>query len=74
MFSFLHKPEFSKHDVAEAALRALDPNKKPPSDNIILRDIDCYIGPTLVAEGLINRPQRKSLLNVLFKSLTSSTL
>jgi len=43
LFSFLHKPEFSKHDVAEAALRSLDPNKKPPSDNIILRDIDCYI-------------------------------
>lgn len=43
LFSFLHKPEFSKHDVAEAALRSLDPNKKAPSDSIILRDIDCYI-------------------------------
>ena len=43
LFSFLHQPEFSKHDVAEAALRSLNPNKKPPSDSILLRDIDCYI-------------------------------
>ncbi|MGB3226099.1 MAG: DUF4007 family protein [Desulforhopalus sp.] len=43
LFSFLHKPEFSKHDIAEATLRLLDQNKKAPSDNIILRDIDCYI-------------------------------
>lgn len=43
LFSFLHKPEFSKHDIAEATLRLLDQDKKAPSDNIILRDIDCYI-------------------------------
>jgi len=43
LFSFLHQPEFSKHDVAEASLRSLDPNKKAPSDSILLRDIDCYI-------------------------------
>jgi len=43
LFSFLHKPEFAKRDVAEAALRSLDKSKKAPSDNVILRDIDCYI-------------------------------
>ncbi len=43
LFSFLHKPEFAKRDVAEAALRSLGKSKKAPSDNVILRDIDCYI-------------------------------
>jgi hypothetical protein len=43
LFSYLHKPEFSKHDVAQTALKILDPNKKPPSDKVIMRDIDCYI-------------------------------
>lgn len=43
LFSFLHKPEFIKRDIAEAVLRLLDQNKKAPSDKIILRDIDCYI-------------------------------
>lgn len=43
LFSFLHKPEFAKRDVAEAALRLLDQNKKASSDSMILRDIDCYI-------------------------------
>ena len=43
LFSYLHKPEFSKRDIAEVALRLLDQNKKVPSDKIILRDIDCYI-------------------------------
>ena len=43
LFSHLHKPEFSKHDVARAALKLVDSNKKPPSDKIIMRDIDCYV-------------------------------
>ncbi len=44
LFSLLHKPEFSKRDVAEAILRLLEQKgKKPPSDSMILRDIDCYI-------------------------------
>ncbi|MCG8551527.1 MAG: DUF4007 family protein [Desulfobacterales bacterium] len=43
LFSYLHKPEFSKHDVAQAALKSLAPNKKPPSDKVIMRDVDCYL-------------------------------
>jgi len=43
LFSYLRKPEFSKRDVAEAALRLVDAGKKAPSDNIIMRDVDCYI-------------------------------
>jgi len=44
IFSFLHKPEFCKRDVAEAISRQFDQeSKKAPSDNVILRDIDCYI-------------------------------
>jgi hypothetical protein len=43
LFSFLHKPEFSKADVAQATLKILDPNKKAPSDKVIMRDVDCYI-------------------------------
>ena len=43
MFSFLHKPEFSKRDIAEAIARQLDRSTTPPpSDNVILRDVDCY--------------------------------
>lgn len=43
LFSFLRKPEFSKHDVVESALRLLPLEKKAPSENIIMRDVDCYI-------------------------------
>jgi len=44
MFSFLHKPEFSKSDILNSIQRHLDHNaKKHPSENIILRDIDCYL-------------------------------
>ena len=43
IFSFLHKPEFSKLDVVEAISRQLDHLVKAPSDGVILRDIDCYI-------------------------------
>jgi hypothetical protein len=43
LFSYLRKPEFSKQDVAEAALRFSDTEKKSPSDNIIMRDVDCFI-------------------------------
>lgn len=43
LFSYLRKPEFSKQDVAEAALRLVDAGKKPPSDNVIMRDVDCFI-------------------------------
>lgn len=44
IFSFLHKPEFSKRDVAEVISNLLDQeNKKTSSDRVILRDVDCYI-------------------------------
>jgi hypothetical protein len=44
IFSFLHKPEFSKRDVVEAIYRQLDQDvKKFPSESVILRDVDCYI-------------------------------
>jgi len=44
MFSYLHKPEYSKREVAEALARFLEQKgRKPPSDNVLLRDVDCYI-------------------------------
>lgn len=43
LFSCLRKPEFSKQDVAEAALRLVDSGKNPPTDSVIMRDVDCYI-------------------------------
>jgi hypothetical protein len=44
LFSHLHKPEFSKSDVFEAIDRVFDSEStKRNSQNIILRDIDCYI-------------------------------
>jgi hypothetical protein len=44
IFSFLHRPEFSKRDVVEAIYRQLDQDvKKFPSESVILRDVDCYI-------------------------------
>lgn len=44
IFSFLHRPEFTKRDVAEAIARYLaQDTKKLPSDHIILRDIECYL-------------------------------
>jgi len=43
LFSCLRKPEFSKQDVAEAVLRFVDAGKKAPSDNVIMRDVDCYV-------------------------------
>ncbi len=43
LFSALRKPEFSKHDVVEAVLRMIPPGKKAPAENIIMRDVDCYI-------------------------------
>lgn len=43
LFSHLRKPEFSKQDVAEAALRLVDVDKKAPSDSVIMRDVDCFI-------------------------------
>lgn len=44
MFSYLHKPEFTKHDIGGAIVRLLDQdNKKQPTDTVILRDIDCYV-------------------------------
>jgi hypothetical protein len=43
LFSYLRKPEFTKEDVLEAALRFVDAGKKAPSDKIIMRDVDCFI-------------------------------
>lgn len=43
LFSYIRKPEFSKQDVAEGALRFVDADKKAPSDNIIMRDVDCFL-------------------------------
>ena len=43
LFSYLRKPEFSKQDVAEAALKLVEEGKKPPADKVIMRDVDCYI-------------------------------
>ncbi len=43
LFFSLRKPEFSKMDVAEAALQLVEAGKKAPSDSIIMRDVDCYI-------------------------------
>lgn len=44
MFSYLHKPEFSKREVAELLIRIIEQDsKKIPSDSVLLRDIDCYI-------------------------------
>jgi len=43
LFFNLRKPEFSRKDVAAAALQLVESGKKPPSDNVILRDVDCYI-------------------------------
>ena len=44
LFSHLRKPEFSKRDVVDAALRLLDSHdKKSPADSILNKDIDCYL-------------------------------
>lgn len=44
LFSHLRKPEFSKRDVADAAIRLLDAHdKKTPADSILNKDIDCYL-------------------------------
>ena len=43
LFFNLRKPEFSSKDVGGAALQLVESGKKPPSDNIIMRDVDCYI-------------------------------
>lgn len=44
LFSHLRKPEFSKRDVVDAALRLLDSrDKKIPADSILNKDIDCYL-------------------------------
>lgn len=44
LFSHLRKPEFSKRDVADAALRILESHdKKSPADSILGKDIDCYL-------------------------------
>lgn len=43
LFFNLRKPEFSKKDVAAAALQFVETGKKAPSDSVIMRDVDCYI-------------------------------
>jgi len=43
LFSYLSKPEFSKHDLSEAVLNLAEDGKKTPSDNIIMRDVECYL-------------------------------
>ncbi len=44
LFSFLHKPEFSRRDVAEAiSYQFRLGGKKSPTDQMLLRDIDCYL-------------------------------
>lgn len=44
LFSHLRKPEFSKRDVVDAALRLLDSHdKKSPADSILNKDIDCFL-------------------------------
>jgi len=43
LFFSLRMPEFSKQDVAEASFHFVESGKKPPSDSIIMRDVDCYI-------------------------------
>ncbi|MDD2230119.1 MAG: DUF4007 family protein [Candidatus Cloacimonetes bacterium] len=44
LFSHLKKPEFSKRDVADSALRSLDLyDKKSPAQSTLNKDIDCYL-------------------------------
>ena len=43
MFSHIRKPEFTRQDVAEALLRFWAEGKKPPSDSVVMRDVDCYV-------------------------------
>ncbi|MDD2228723.1 MAG: DUF4007 family protein [Candidatus Cloacimonetes bacterium] len=44
LFSHLKKPEFSKRDVADAALRSVDLyDKKSPAQSTLNKDIDCYL-------------------------------
>ena len=44
LFSRLHKPEFSKREVAEAANGVIRQHElKLPSETMLLRDVDCYI-------------------------------
>lgn len=46
LFSFLHKPEFTKRDVVEAVYRFQDQDdgkSKKLSEKILLRDVDCFI-------------------------------
>jgi hypothetical protein len=44
LFSHLRKPEFSKRDVIDAAIRLLDvQGKKSPADSILAKDTDCYL-------------------------------
>jgi hypothetical protein len=43
MFSNLRKPEFSKQNAAEACLRLIGSGRKPPTDSVIIRDVDCYL-------------------------------
>lgn len=43
LFFNLRKPEFSKQDVADASFHLIEPGKKPPSESIIMRDVDCYL-------------------------------
>ncbi|MCC5851088.1 MAG: DUF4007 family protein [Verrucomicrobia bacterium] len=51
MFTQIRKPEFSKADLLESSLRSFDPNKKTPSDSILMRDIDCYIRTYLSSQN-----------------------
>ena len=43
IFSHMHKPEFTKQDVAKTALKLFGHEKGMPSNNTLLRDIDCYL-------------------------------
>lgn len=44
LFSYLRKPEFDKRQTLDSVIRLLDSkNIKSPSENIIYKDIDCYL-------------------------------
>lgn len=69
LFSQIRKPEFSKADLLSSVSRCLDPNKKAPADNILTRDIDCYVRTYLSSQTKSHSPKKEEAFESPFQEL-----
>ncbi len=69
LFSHIRRSEFSKSEVAEAVIQLVDKERKPPSDKVIMRDVECYLKAYCGSQRLDKKRQGDRLEECPFQEL-----